>query len=82
MLDACPEVKVVTLDISDLVDNGYIDANEAVCASRREMGRLEFRPLSPIVVLAEGSSDIRILESSLDTLFPERRDYFSFLQSR
>jgi hypothetical protein len=78
MLDACPEVKVVTLDISDLVDNGYIDANEAICASRREMGRLEFRPLSPIVVLAEGSSDIRILESSLDALFPERRDYFSF----
>jgi HEPN/Toprim N-terminal domain 1 len=78
LLDACPEVKMVTLDISDLVDGGWIDEKEAICASRRAMGRLEFKPLAPTVVLAEGSSDIRILERSLAALFPERQDYFSF----
>lgn len=78
LLDACPEVKTVTLDISDLVDGGWIDENKAVCASRREIGRSEFKPLEPTVVLAEGSSDIRILERSLTALFPERQDYFSF----
>jgi hypothetical protein len=78
MLDACPDVKMVTFDISDLVDGGWIDANEAVCTARREIGRFETSPLAPTVVLAEGSSDIRILENSLAALFPERRDYFSF----
>src|SRR5438477_11519920 len=30
------------------------------------------------MVLAEGSSDIRVLQRALAILFPERKDYFSF----
>ena len=78
MLDACPSVATVALDISDLIGGGWINEDEAICALARETNKLEPRPLAPIVVLAEGSSDIRILQRSLAKLFPERQDYFSF----
>src|SRR3984957_3271628 len=77
LLDACPEVRTVGLDISDLVGGGWIQPGEAICESRRiELGTP--RPLAPTVVLAEGSSDIRVLQLSLAALYPELIDYFSF----
>jgi hypothetical protein len=45
---------------------------------RRAEDPFKPRPLAPTVVLAEGSSDIRILQRSLAVLFPERQDYFAF----
>jgi hypothetical protein len=34
--------------------------------------------MAPTVVLAEGSSDIRVLQLSLEVLYPELIDFFSF----
>jgi len=78
MLEALPDVTKVTLNISDLVFSGYIDENAPICARRREEESAEPRSLAPTVILAEGSSDIRILEQSLKALYPEMQDYFSF----
>ncbi|HYO51878.1 HEPN/Toprim-associated domain-containing protein [Archangium sp.] len=78
LLDACHDVKVVTLDITALIGGGWLDKDEKVCETRREADVLEPRPLAPTVVLGEGSSDIRVLQRSLAVLFPERQDYFSF----
>jgi hypothetical protein len=78
LLDACPDVQAVSLDISDLVGGGWLEEDVALCAERRANDPLEPRPLAPTVVLAEGSSDIRVLQHSLAALFPERLDYFSF----
>jgi hypothetical protein len=78
LLDALPDVEEVVLDISDLINGGWIGKDEDICAIRRETDHAELRSLSPTVILAEGSSDIRILQYSLKALYPERHDYFSF----
>jgi hypothetical protein len=82
LLDAFPNVKQVTLDITDLIGGGWIDENEPICSRRREADRGEVRSLAPTVILAEGSSDIEILQSSLASLHPEQKDYFSFFDHR
>lgn len=78
LLDACSDVDKVSLDVSDLIGSGYLEEDVAVCAARRDGARFTLRPLAPTVILAEGSSDIRILQRSLMVLFPDKRDYFSF----
>ena len=78
LLDACADVQSVTLDISALIGGGWIEPDERVCEDRRASAPLDPRPLATTVILAEGSSDIRILQRSLAALFPERADYFSF----
>lgn len=82
LLDAFPNVKHVTLDISDLVGGGYIGDQELICGDRRKTNHGEIRNLAPTVILAEGGNDIQILEKSLAALYPEVRDYFSFFDHR
>jgi len=79
LLDAFPNIKHVTLDISDLVGGGYIDDEEAICRDRRKTDHGAIRNLAPTIILAEGSSDIQILEKSLAVLYLEARDYFHSL---
>ncbi len=78
LLDACTDVQMVTLDISDLIGGGWLDVDDEVCEARRKEDGLAIHTLAPTVILAEGSSDIRVLQRSLSVLFPERQDYFSF----
>lgn len=78
LLDACPGVSEVTLDVSDLVSGGYIDKGTAVCDIARKPDALKRPVLEPVVILAEGSTDIRVLRRSLAALYPELNDYFSF----
>ena len=80
LLDANPQVEQVTLDVSDLIHGGWLDANERVCQGHRYGDIHSMGPLAPIVVLAEGRSDIAILKRSLSILFSERQDYFSFFE--
>lgn len=78
MLDVCPDVAQVVLDVSALVMGGYIDAERDICTAAREPGAIERPVLEPAIVLGEGSSDIKILQRSLGALYPELTDYFSF----
>ena len=78
LLDACTDVQMVTLDISDLISGGWLDVDDEVCEARRKEDGLAIHTLAPTVILAEGSSDIRVLQRSLSVLFPERQDSFSF----
>ena len=80
LLDACPNVKTITLDITDLVDGGWLYADEKICDACRKDNMPEAHPLTPTIILAEGRSDIKILKHSLVALFPERNDYFSFFE--
>jgi hypothetical protein len=82
LLDALPNVKQLTLDVTDLIHNGWIDETESICSRRRETDHGEVRNLAPTVILAEGSSDIEIMQNSLAALYPELRDYFSFFDHR
>ncbi len=78
LLDACADVQAVRLDITALIGGGWIEPDAKICEDRRASAPLDPRPLATTVILAEGSSDIRILQRSLAALFPERADYFSF----
>ena len=78
MLDACTRVKEVTLDISDPVAGGYVGESKPVCSDARKPDVLIRPVLESIVILAEGSTDIRVLKRSLAALYPELADYFSF----
>ena len=80
LLDACPNVNSVTLDVTDLVGGGWLESGDAVCSTRRKGELSTVHPGSPTVVLAEGKSDITVLRRSLSRLFPERQEYFSFFE--
>lgn len=51
LLDACPDIKSVTLDLTGLVQGGWVDFDEAVCAKRREADMSVLRTLAPTVIL-------------------------------
>ncbi|WP_342709812.1 hypothetical protein AAFG13_36115 [Bradyrhizobium sp. B124] len=78
LLDACVDVRYVSLDITALIGGGWIESAASICDDKRASAPLDPRPLATTVILAEGSTDIRILQRSLTALFPERKDYFSF----
>lgn len=78
LLEALPDVREISLDITDLVDAGWIDIDDPICRSRRESDAQPRSILQPTVIIAEGSTDILILKRSLDRLYPHLSDYISF----
>ena len=80
LLDACPDVQDVILDISDLIEGGWLEEGAQVCRDRREPGALIRPALEPTIIMAEGSSDIRVLRHSLKALYPDLTEYFSFFE--
>jgi hypothetical protein len=78
LLEVFPELREVALDIGDLVTGGYIDADEKLCEARRTPDLQTRSDLQPIVILAEGSTDITVLKRSLLRLYPYLTDYFAF----
>lgn len=80
LLEACPLVQNVSLDISDLIYGGYLEEDVQLCRERRMPDSLARPILEPTVIMAEGSSDIRVLRSSLAQLFPHLTEYFTFFE--
>lgn len=78
LLDACPDVGEVSLDVSELVANGYYTTDRPLETEARRSVFEAYNPLTPTLVLAEGSSDIAILRRGLEIFYPELLDYFSF----
>ena len=78
MLDACVDVEWVTLDMTDLVESGYYESESPLASEARRSVFASYNPLTPTLILAEGSTDIAVLRSTLPILHPELVDYFSF----
>jgi len=78
LLDATPDTVEVRLDISDLIDNGYIPEDEQICANARVNAPHQVQSLAPTMIMAEGSSDLTALRLGLESLHPEMTEYFSF----
>lgn len=78
ILDASPRIEQLRLDIAELVTNGWVAEDGKLCSARRAEDATLPRALAPVVILAEGSSDIRILRRSLAKLYPELVEYYSF----
>lgn len=78
LLDAMPEVREVSLDISPLIDGGWIGPDEPICELRRQPSAYPRSVLEPTVIIAEGSTDILVLRRSLARLYPHLADYITF----
>ncbi len=65
-------------DLTDPVACEYLDAYEDLCAVAR-WHMLEDPATQKIVVLTEGKSDKRVLEGSLQLLYPHLAGYYSFM---
>ncbi len=78
LLEACPDVEEVSLDVGDLVNAGHYEEDERICDHARS--RLPFlaNPLEPTIILGEGSTDLLVLQRALAAMYPELVDYFSF----
>jgi hypothetical protein len=59
----------VVLDFDDLVTGGYLQENGDLWKVSRE----------PIIIVTEGKSDSRLLGRSLELLYPELKDFVSFI---
>lgn len=78
LLEALPDVASVTLDISDLVQSEYLQEDVQLCTEARAPDAIARPVLEPVIIMAEGKSDIRVLETSLAALYPAVTELFSF----
>lgn len=78
ILEAIPEIEWVSLDISDLVQGGYYEEDIKLISESRNVDSLERSILEPVVIMAEGKTDIRVLQASLNALYPSVAELFSF----
>jgi hypothetical protein len=80
---AVPDIEVV-LDVSDLVDGGWLveDELDTMPSVTQERLAVESSNKSPIVVLTEGSTDAEVLRAGLQLLYPHLTDLVRFLDPR
>ena len=75
VLDRCPDADSVTLDVSDLLDGGYIDRDWVV------HGDTEEGIAARTVVVLEGPTDREVIRESLDKLVPQISHLFQVLDA-
>ena len=69
----------VSLDVSDVVVEGWIDYDQDVIALVERRLRNEAMASSSVIVVTEGSSDARLLGAALRACRPGIVEYFTFL---
>jgi hypothetical protein len=77
LLDSCSDAAKVSLDITDLIQEGELKFGARICDDARAAAS-KSPVLEPTIIIGEGCSDIFILRSALAVLFPHLRDYFGF----
>jgi HEPN/Toprim N-terminal domain 1 len=78
MLEALPDVQEISLDIGPLIYAGWLERNDRICVNRKLLNFQKRSLFHPPVIIAEGSTDITVLKTSLQKLHPELIDYISF----
>lgn len=74
----CAEESLVTQEISDLADSGWIDGSQPLCEQAITALLATFPENAPRIVLTEGSTDTAILRKALAILFPQLVGYYTF----
>lgn len=69
----------VVLDVSDLIDSGYCDEQELICADAVQALTARHPENAPRIVLTEGSTDARILQEALALTKPHLAEYYTFM---
>ena len=75
LVDARSEV---VQDITELVAAGYYEEKESVCDDAIRNLSTGHPENSPRIILTEGSTDIAVLRSALELLYPHLTEYYSF----
>ena len=79
-LEVCPNADRLVYDITDLIWSGYASRDDDFVGYSSDVSIEEMQSLSKVILLTEGSSDARILRSSLELLYPHLADYYSFME--
>lgn len=78
MLDVLLDVQEVCLEIGPLIDGGWIEPDARICNEARDPAAQERSILAPAVIIAEGGTDILVLQRSLGRLYPHLSEYITF----
>jgi hypothetical protein len=78
-VEACGANATVKLDLSDVVSSGWYGIGDQVAENARLELTADYPLNTKVIVLTEGVTDRRVLESSLRLLYPHLSDYFSFM---
>ena len=78
LLAALPEATEVRIDVTDIVEGGYMSLDINPHDEALEWMGDEIVNRTPVVILTEGVSDTRILEQTLDVLKPHLKGYLRF----
>ena len=78
LLSAGPQ-DLVVLDNTDMVHAGYFESETRIVEQARMSIAAEARTVEKLLVLTEGPSDSRILQLTLDVLYPHLKEFVSFL---
>ena len=70
LVEVVPAETPVTLDLTDLLQGGYISEDADLCHIDGRM---------PLIILTEGTSDSRLLREALTTLHAELSDFVRFI---
>lgn len=71
--------QVFSIDYTDLVDGGYYSPDDKLTLHPSEWYQNEFKVGSPIIILTEGSTDSNLLRATLELLYPQVFDFYTFL---
>lgn len=78
-IEVFPSAAYATYDLTDLVAQNYITENDDPIERLINWSADDYHSQGRTIILTEGRSDVVILKSSLDLLFPHLADYFSFM---
>jgi hypothetical protein len=78
LLAALPETAEVRIDVTDIVEGGYMSLDTNPRDEALEWMGNEIISGTPVVILTEGVSDTRILEQTLEVLRPHLKGYLRF----
>jgi len=78
-IEACLEGAQLMYDISDLVAQGFIDADDDLVEAATTVHAGQYLSVGRTIILTEGRSDSSALSASLLLLYPHLADYYSFL---
>jgi len=79
LLEVSSDNTIVTYDITELVEGGYVEEADTLFDETIKTLNYNYELDEKIVILAEGSTDMRILKESLEILFPHVNDLYSFM---
>lgn len=79
LLELFKEEDEVFIDYSDLVDGGYYAGEDRICELSLQSLAQNYTANERVIVLTEGSSDIMLIKRTMEYLYPDIVDFYSFM---